>query len=112
MKKENNNYLDKIFIKNDSYKWDIDDKNIVTIYVENKGLFNLLAQKLFRKPRISQIHLEEFGSFIWCQIDGNKSVFEIGRFAEAQFGDRIKPTYERLSVYMRQLADSGFVKEK
>ena len=37
-----------------------------------------MAQKLLKKPKISYIHLDERGSFIWLKIDGEKMVdFEL-----------------------------------
>ena len=110
-KKKADNYLDYIFEKNSSYEWTTDAEGIVTILQENKGLFNTLAQKLLKKPRISQIHMEEFGSFIWKLIDGNLSVYEIGQKVSEQFGEKAEPLYERLSVYMKQLENCGFIKK-
>ena len=110
-KKKADNYLDYIFEKNSSYEWTTDAEGIVTILQENKGLFNTLAQKLLKKPRISQIHMEEFGSFIWKLIDGNLSVYEIGQKVSEQFGEKAEPLYERLSVYIKQLENCGFIKK-
>ena len=43
---------------------------LVVLDIENTGAFNKLAQKLFGKPRVSHVHLDEFGSFVWKCIDG------------------------------------------
>lgn len=104
------NYLDYIFEKNTAYEWSTDENGQVTILQENKGVFNTLAQKFLKKPRISQIHMEEFGSFIWTLIDGKMTVYEIGQKVSEHFGDKAEPLYERLSVYMKQLENCDFVK--
>lgn len=108
-KKKTDNFLDYVFIKNPELKWEIDKDGNVTLFQENKGLFNLIAQKIFKKPKISQIHMEEMGSFIWPLIDGKASVFEIGKNVSEHFGESAEPLYERLSVYMKQLCDYNFI---
>ena len=64
-KAESANYLDYVPMHNeDKYPFQTDDNGAVTIMVENKGVFNKIAQVVFRKPRISKIHLDEMGNFI------------------------------------------------
>ena len=75
MKKEN--YIDNIPKINK--KWEILEDGIVEVTIENKGFYNTLAQKLFKKPRYSFIKLDEYGSCVWKQIDGKKTIYEIGK---------------------------------
>ena len=76
--KEKKNYIDNIPKINDM-KWDVSEDGIVEITVENTGFYNTIAQKIFKKPRYSFIKLDEYGSFVWQQIDGKKSIYEIGK---------------------------------
>ena len=76
-KKLDKNYLEKIPVRKESVEWTADENGIVTINIHNKGLFNFIAQKLFKKPKISYIHLEENGSFIWLLLDGEKNFIEL-----------------------------------
>lgn len=108
-KKKADNFVDYIYTKNPSLKWEIAENNSITLLQENKGIFNTLAQKFLKKPRVSQIHMEEMGSFIWPLIDGKTSVYEIGQKVKEHFGDSAEPLYERLSVYMKQLEDYKFI---
>ena len=66
------NYLEKIPIRPPHIEWSADENGIVTLDIVNTGLFNRVAQKLFRKPRVSHIHLDEMGSFVWPLLDGEK----------------------------------------
>ncbi|MBR2715661.1 MAG: PqqD family protein [Ruminococcus sp.] len=112
MKKKNvidENYLDKIPSHKEELKWSIDDKQLVTLEMENKGVVNRIAQKLIRKPKISYIHLEEFGSYIWTNIDSKKSIYEIGKMVEEHFGEKANPLYDRLATYFKTLESYGFV---
>ncbi|MBQ2824148.1 MAG: PqqD family protein [Oscillospiraceae bacterium] len=108
-KKKDENYLEKIPRRPEALKWTQEDDGMVTLQVENKGLFNKAAQKLLKKPAISYIHLDEIGSFVWPLIDGEKSIIDIGVSVEEHFGEKVKPTYERLAKYFQMLDNCGFV---
>ena len=107
--KESANYLDFIPEHSEKYKWETDEQGGVTIFVENKGVFHFLAQKFLGKPKVSQVHLEEMGSFIWPLIDGKHSIADIGELVKIQFGDGAEPLYPRLISYIRNLEDYGFI---
>ena len=107
--KTKENYLEKIPCKNARIKWSQDVSGLVTLEVQNRGFANLLAQKLLKKPKVSFIHLEEFGSFIWTAIDGVRDIITIGKLVKEQFGEKAEPLYERLSTYMKTLKSNGFI---
>lgn len=106
------NYLEKIPVKNPKIVWTIDDNGAVTLQVENKGVANKIAQKLLKKPKISFIHLDENGSFIWPLIDGEKNIIEIGKLVEERFGEKANPLYERLVKFFQILVSYNFVEWK
>ncbi len=112
MKKKNTiseNYLEKCPVISDSICWESDENGIVTICVENKGIFNRIFQKLFKKPKISYIHLDEFGSNVFQLIDGKRNIIEIGRLFKEKFGDDVEPLYERLAKFFQIISSYGFV---
>lgn len=106
------NYLTKIPTHKEGLLWDTDDKGIVTLKMENKGAMNKIAQLIFRKPKVSNIHLEEFGSFIWPLIDGKKDIVAIGELVKEHFGEKAEPLYERLAYYFSMLERYEFVTMK
>jgi hypothetical protein len=108
--KKSENYLDKIPFRNEKYGWEVDGQQAVTILVENKGVFNRIAQKLLKKPKVSQVHLEEFGSFIWLQMDGKRSVYEIAQLVKQEFGEKADPLYDRLVKYLQTLESYEFIR--
>ena len=81
-----------------------------TLDIDNKGVFNKIAQVLFKRPKVSHIHLDELGSFVWPLLDGEKSIFDIGKAVEEHFGEKAEPLYERLAQYFKILESYGFVK--
>lgn len=110
-KKTNENYLDKKPMRA-NIQWDTDENGNVTLHIENKGVMNKIAQVLFKKPKVSYIHLDEMGNFIWPLLDGEKDVFEIGKAVGAHFGDKAEPLYERLSRYIQTLESYKFIEFK
>ena len=107
--KQKKNYLDFMPKKNPAFCWELDDDGMVVILIENKGIYNRIAQKLLKKPRVSRITLEKFGSFIWRQIDGTRSVYEISGLVSEEFGEEAEPLIERLVKYLRILQNNRFI---
>ena len=97
------NYLEYVPAHKRDIKYDISGDKKVTLLQENAGLFNWIAQKLFKKPRISQIHLDEMGNFIWPLIDGKRNLIEISELVHEEFGDKADPLYNRLVQYIKTL---------
>ena len=76
---------------------------------ENTGFFNRVAQKLFKKPKISYVHLDENGSFLWPLLDGDKTITELGVLVRECFGEKAEPLYERLAKYFKILESYNFI---
>ncbi len=108
--KRQENFLELTPKRNPEVNFTTDEKGIVTLEIQNKGVFNLIAQKLFKKPKISYIHLEEMGSFVWSIIDGESDIIALGKKVEEHFGESANPLYERLSKYIKILESYGFIK--
>lgn len=105
------NYLENIPVIYGDILWNEED-GIVTVHQENKGFYNKIAQKIFKTPAVSKVALDEFGSFVWKQIDGQRNIIEIGEIVSKEFGNKAEPLYERLSKYFYTLKDVGFVSFK
>ena len=67
--KKSENYLEKVPARCENIPWK-EDNGIVTLEIENKWFMNRVFQKLLKKPRVSYVHLDEIGSFVWPMIDG------------------------------------------
>ena len=103
------NYLEYVPAHKQEIKYDISEDKKVTLLQENTGLFNWIAQKLFKKPRVSQIHLDEMGNFIWPLIDGKRNLIEISELVHEEFGDKAEPLYNRLVQYIKTLEAYEFI---
>ena len=103
------NYLERIPERSAQLVWTTDADGIVTLEVENTGWVNRIAQKLFGRPRISYIHLDKLGSFVWPLLDGERSIIELGKAVDAEFGEEAHPLYERLARYFQILDSYHFI---
>lgn len=108
-KKITENYLEKCPSVPTGLNWTKDENGLVTLEIENKGIMNTISQKLLKKPRVSYIHLDEMGSFIWPLIDGKKKIADFGTPVSEKFGEDANPLYERLAKYFQILDSYGFV---
>ncbi|MGN0513647.1 MAG: PqqD family protein [Lachnospiraceae bacterium] len=107
--KRTGNYLEYIPVHNPAIGSTVDENGNVTILKENKGFFYFLTQKLLGKPRVSQIHLDKMGNFIWPLMDGNRNVMDIAGLVKEKFGDEAEPLYNRLVTYIDTMERYGFV---
>lgn len=103
------NYLDKIPARPEGLRWKANSEGMVTLEIDNKGWVNRIAQALFSRPKVSYIHLDELGSFVWPMMDGELSIAELAKLVDAAFGEKAYPLYERLAQYFRILDSYHFV---
>lgn len=109
MKKKKENYLDYIPKHNILFPYEKKDNGRVEVRMTNRGLLKKLTQILLKKPKYTYIELDEFGSFVWEQIDGERSIYEIGKKVRERFGEKAEPLYERLAKYMQILRRNEFI---
>lgn len=108
-KKKNINYLDLIPVHKEQIRWSYNDKNEVTLEIDNTGFFNKLAQKFFKKPKTSYVHLDEMGNFVWPLINGERSIESLSILVKEKFGEKAEPLYERLIKYFEILKSYDFI---
>jgi len=111
MAKQKKNYLDFIPVIFDRNTWD-EENGKVTVHMLNKGFYHFIAQKFFHTPRVSHIALDEYGSFVWLSIDGEKTVGQIADLLKEKYGDKAEPLYDRLVKYMQILYNNRFIRYK
>ena len=107
-KKQSENYLDYIPVYNPQNGWEEKD-GVVTINMVHRGFYAKIAQKVFQKPRVSHIDLDQYGSFIWLHIDGVKTIGDLALEFKAEFGEKAEPLYDRLIHYMQILRNNNFI---
>ncbi len=103
------NYLEKVPIRSASLRWTANDTGMVTLEIDNVGFFHRIAQRFFKKPAVSYVHLDEMGSFLWPLLDGEKNLIQLGEMVKQRFGESAEPLYERLVKYAQILESYGFI---
>lgn len=110
-KKQSINYLDLIPQRAETLRWHTDEATgLITLEVENTGVFHTIAQKVFHKPRTTQVHLDETGSYLWPLIDGRKTVAQLADCMKQQFGEKAEPLYPRIIKYFQIVESYHFIK--
>lgn len=106
------NYLEQIPMRKEGLRWKENSEGMVTLEIDNKGWVNRVAQILFGRPKVSYVHLDELGSFVWPLMDGTMDIVALGKLVDAAFGERAHPLYERLAQYFRILDSYHFIEWK
>ncbi|MBR2042909.1 MAG: PqqD family protein [Clostridia bacterium] len=106
------NYLESIPIRSEKLDWKTDEKGKITLEIENTGWANRIAQKLLGKPKVSYVHLDEMGSFLWPRLNGELNIIELGKLVKEEFGEKAEPLYERLARYFQILKSYNFISFK
>ncbi|MDO5403017.1 MAG: PqqD family protein [Eubacteriales bacterium] len=110
--KSKKNYLDYIPVKNEEFEWETTDENRIVINRTNNGWMERVTQVLLKRPKVTRIELEEYGTFIWPLIDGERSVYDIAQLVKAEFKDKAEPLYDRLAAYFKSMEENKLVKMK
>lgn len=111
-KKQQKNYLDLVPERAAEIDWSRGEDGIIVLKVENTGIFNRIAQKLFKRPRYTKVHMEKYGSFLWPLIDGERTVMELAKLQKEAFGDEVEPLYPRIVKYIRIMESYHFIRLK
>ena len=105
------NYLERVPLRVASIKWTKDDEK-VTLEIENTGWANRIAQIFFKRPKVSYVHLDEMGSFLWPILDGERDITAIGDLVKEKFGEAAEPLYPRLAKFFHILESYHFISWK
>ena len=104
MYKNNDDVLNIVYKINESLTYDVDNNGVVTILEkQNHKVQNFFRKLKFKIPEYKKIALDEYASFVFLQIDGVKTVKEIGEALELKFGDKARPVYERLLLFLNHI---------
>lgn len=108
MKKRNSDNLLLYVPKKNHMEWELKNNKVYLIFYHKK-LIERIMRWLVKKPLVTDIKLDEIGSFIWKHIDGKETIYEIGENLKLQFGEKCEPIYNRLIMYLRYLNRMGWI---
>jgi hypothetical protein len=107
--KTNENYLDYIPRKSSKISTNHKEDGSLQLIVPRDSRFERIVRKIMITPESFKIDLDEFGSFIWMSIDGERNVYQIAELVRDKFGDKAEPLYDRLIKFMVILENNKFI---
>lgn len=109
--KDQRNYMDFVPVKNPDIEYQTGEDGIVTVFIEWKGFYHRIAQKFFHRPRVSEVKLDNYGSFVWLSIDDMRDVHQLSTILDAQFPGMEK-SLSRLIKFLEILRDNHLIRWK
>jgi hypothetical protein len=101
------NYLEVTPVRKCDYS--SNDEGIVTLLVPKFKNEKFNKWFLNHRKRFFRIALDETGSVVWLQIDGQRKVYEICNKATEILGEKIQPVDQRVTKFLTTLYDSRFI---
>ena len=90
--------------------WEEVDGRVVVVRPEPVSAgFRSVLDRFFHKMSARRIRLDEVGSFAWKQLDGERTVADVGDSLRDEFGDRVDPVEERLGHMIWIMRKEGFL---
>lgn len=87
----------------------LEDGLVQIIILRNTIMDKFVRTFIKKTPETFIVNLDEYGSFVYNQIDGKKDIYEIGIVCKEHFGEDIEPLYERLGAFFNLLKNNKFI---
>ena len=86
-------------------EFDVDENGVVTVKMPRFN-YDWMMRHLVPRRRSPYVHtrLDDVGSFVWMQCDGETPVELIAERMRDRFGDAVEPVHDRLKVFLQQLS--------
>lgn len=102
--RDNEEVLSLVYKVSDDLEYEVNDQNIVTIIKKQDHWVQRFFRKIgFRIPEVTKVSMDEYSSYVFTQLDGIKTVKEIGEIMEKKYGDKAHPLYERLLLFLNHI---------
>ena len=100
----NEDVLKIVYKIKDNLVWEVSQDHIVTILEKQDHLIQRFFRRLGMKiPTYKHVKLDGFGSFVFLQLDGKRSIEEIGCLVEEKYGEQAHPLYERMLLFLNYI---------
>ena len=83
------NNLALIPIKSHNRVWESWNNGLIEIILPRNGLVDRLIRLIKDTPKVMRIQLDDLGSYVWQNIDGSRTIEEIGCLLNAEFGKEL-----------------------
>lgn len=101
---ETNNFLNVVYQITPDLEHSVNEEGLVVIAKPQNHWIQRFFRKIYIKiPEAVYMTLDDYGSFIMKQVDGKKTVGQIGEALAAEYEEASVHLYERLELYMTHL---------
>lgn len=95
--------LTRVYRIKEGLHYEVRDGVVFVITEQNAWIQRVLRKIHYKIPATSEMELDKYGSFIFQQIDGKKTVAEIGENLGAAIEEANDQLYDRLLIYLHHL---------
>jgi len=106
------NYMDIVFVRSEECPWRLREDGFVEVDMENRGFFNAVAQKFFKRPRVSHISLDKYGTVLWLALDGKATVNDVLSKMKNAFPEEGDKMLNRVVQFLATLEMHEFIVRK
>ncbi len=100
----NEEVLGLIFRINEDLLYEVSDQQLVTILIKQEHWIQRALRKLgISIPKYKRITFDAYASFVFLQIDGVKTVEDIGKLLEEKYAEASEYLYERLLLFLNHI---------
>ncbi|WP_195938629.1 PqqD family protein [Romboutsia sp. 1001713B170131_170501_G6] len=99
----NEEILNIVFKINDKIDYEVNEGVVIILEKQDHKIQQFFRKLKFKIPMYKKIELDEYGSFVFSNIDGKKTVKEIGKELELKYGEKSHPLYERLLIFLNHI---------
>lgn len=99
----NEDILNIVFKINDKIDYEVNEGVVIILEKQDHKIQQFFRKLKFKIPMYKKIELDEYGSFVFSNIDGKKTVKEIGKELELKYGEKSHPLYERLLIFLNHI---------
>ncbi|AEB77126.1 hypothetical protein ADU80_09835 [Clostridium botulinum] len=88
-----------------------EENNNITLVIERKSKIDKIFLKVFKKAHKElYVHLDEIGSFIWENIDGQKTVLNLCDIFMKKYNVDKQESINRTVYFIKVLKNNKFIK--
>jgi len=102
------NLLDLIPVKTVEWEKNGDGTIFLKVPKVKSPFFQQVIAFLGKSPYY-KVQLDEFGSHVWENCNGEYRVEQIAENLRQKFGEKVEPVYERLGAFVKVLASQKFI---
>lgn len=95
--------LKTVFKISNNINYEVKDSIVTVLEKQDHPIQKFFRKLKFRIPLYKKVELDEYGSFVFLQIDGDNTVEDIGENLEKAYGDATHPLYERLLMFLNHI---------